>query len=38
MVKGATDLLNTTDRELKSLRLRGVRAEDIRRVLTEAYL
>ncbi len=32
------DLLNLTDQELKSLRLRSVRAEDIRRVLTEAYL
>ena len=32
------DLLNVTDQELRSLRLRGVRAADIRRVLVEAYL
>ena len=30
--------MNVTDQEIRNLKLRGVKAEDIRRLLTDMYL
>ena len=32
------DSMNVTDLEIKNLKLRGVKADDIRKLLTETYL